>query len=68
MKTRSMLAVALLLSTAIITFGQSAPNKTTPLKVGAIAPDFTLADTKGEKVTLSKLNQPTVLVFYRGYW
>jgi peroxiredoxin Q/BCP len=39
---------------------------TTPLKVGDKAPDFTLLDTDGKPVTLSKLlNQgPVVLAFY----
>ena len=49
-------------------FGQSAVNKTTPLTAGATAPDFTLSGTDGRSLTLSKIKQPTVLVFYRGYW
>jgi cytochrome oxidase Cu insertion factor (SCO1/SenC/PrrC family) len=42
----------------------------TPVKVGEIAPDFTLEDQDGRKVTLSDArgNKPTVLVFYRGHW
>lgn len=37
-----------------------------PLKVGDKAPDFTLPDTEGHKVTLSKLLQegPVILAFY----
>ncbi len=37
-----------------------------PLKVGDKAPDFTLPDTEGNPVTLSKLLQegPVVLAFY----
>jgi peroxiredoxin Q/BCP len=36
------------------------------LKVGDRAPDFTLPDTEGEPVTLSKLLQrgPVILAFY----
>jgi cytochrome oxidase Cu insertion factor (SCO1/SenC/PrrC family) len=38
--------------------------------VGDSAPDFTLEDHRGGKVTLSesKGKSPVVLVFYRGYW
>lgn len=41
-----------------------------PLAVGQTAPDFTLVDHLGKKVTLSesKGKSPVVLVFYRGYW
>lgn len=37
-----------------------------PLKVGDKAPDFTLADTEGHPVTLSKLlaQGPVILAFY----
>lgn len=47
---------------------EKATSNTEPVKVGAIAPDFTLTSNKGENITLSKVNKPTVLVFYRGYW
>ena len=49
------------------------PSKGAP-QVGAQAPDFTLPDTNGNAVTLSRLlAQPdarngAVLIFYRGYW
>ena len=43
-------------------------SKTEPLKVGEIAPDFTLNDQNGKQTTLSKSKKPVVLVFYRGYW
>ena len=44
--------------------------------VGSKAPDFTLPDTNGNPVTLSKLYEAqrsargawVLLVFYRGYW
>ena len=38
----------------------------TPLKVGDKAPDFTLPDTDGKPVVLSKLLQqgPVILAFY----
>ncbi|OGV71574.1 MAG: hypothetical protein A3K19_09450 [Lentisphaerae bacterium RIFOXYB12_FULL_65_16] len=40
------------------------------LKVGDKAPDFSLPDAKGQKVTLSEVLKkgPVVLVFYRGEW
>ena len=43
-------------------------DKSEPLKTGEIAPDFTLNDTAGKQVTLSKAGMPVVLVFHRGYW
>ena len=37
--------------------------------VGQLAPDFTLVDQNGKRVTLSAgRGQKAVLVFYRGYW
>lgn len=47
-----------------------AQTATKPLGVGVAAPDFTLTDHHGRKVTLSdsKNKNPVVLVFYRGYW
>lgn len=41
-----------------------------PVKIGEMAPNFTLEDQNGQKVTLSALrgSGPTVLSFYRGNW
>ncbi len=41
-----------------------------PVRVGEVAPDFTLEDQNGQKVKLSEARgkSPVVLVFYRGYW
>ncbi len=41
-----------------------------PVQVGEVAPNFTLEDQNGQKVTLSDLrgSAPTVLAFYRGNW
>lgn len=41
-----------------------------PVKIGEMAPNFTLEDQNGQKVTLSALrgSAPTVLAFYRGNW
>jgi cytochrome oxidase Cu insertion factor (SCO1/SenC/PrrC family) len=40
------------------------------VKTGQQAPDFTLEDTDGNKITLSDFRgkKTVVLVFYRGYW
>jgi hypothetical protein len=40
------------------------------VKIGDKAPDFTLKDTQGREVSLSKLlgDGPVVLTFYRGIW
>jgi cytochrome oxidase Cu insertion factor (SCO1/SenC/PrrC family) len=45
-------------------------QRTGPVAVGEIAPDFTLQDQSGNQVTLSNARgkSPVVLVFYRGYW
>ena len=48
------------------TYGQ----RNGPISVGEVAPDFTLEDQDGHRVTLSAVRgkSPVVLVFYRGYW
>jgi cytochrome oxidase Cu insertion factor (SCO1/SenC/PrrC family) len=48
----------------------SAQQRSSPVEVGESAPDFTLEDQNGSKVTLSdaRNKSPVVLVFYRGYW
>lgn len=40
------------------------------VSVGELAPDFTLEDENGKKVSLSdsRGKDAVVLVFYRGYW
>lgn len=43
-------------------------KKDEPVKIGEIAPDFTLTTTDDEKITLSENKKPTMLVFYRGHW
>ncbi|MDQ3257870.1 MAG: peroxiredoxin family protein [Acidobacteriota bacterium] len=45
-------------------------GRRSPVQVGEMAPDFTLEDQQGRKVTLSSAQgeMPAVLVFYRGYW
>jgi len=44
--------------------------RNTLISAGEVAPDFTLDDQHGSKVTLSASvgKSPVVLVFYRGYW
>lgn len=41
-----------------------------PVKIGEMAPNFTLEDQNGQKVSLAALrgSVPTVLAFYRGNW
>jgi len=60
------LRLLLLASTAAgALFGQANPPKT-PLKVGDMAPDFTLQSTDGKKVTLSDFRgkKNVVLAFF----
>ena len=80
---KSIMGILLLLVASSLAEGQAqtapatAPVKnaegsarTAPLKVGEMAPDFTLEDQQGRKITLSAARgkAPVVLVFYRGYW
>jgi len=68
MKKVVFLTYAFLIVFTANAMAQTAANRSTPVPVGGVAPDFTLSDTDGRPVTLSKVRQPTVLVFYRGYW
>jgi len=49
---------------------ETVPQRAAPMTVGETAPDFTLEDQNGRKVTLTEWRgqNPVVLVFYRGYW
>lgn len=46
------------------------PTDRDRVRVGTLAPDFTLEDEKGAAVTLSDFRgkKNVVLVFYRGHW
>jgi cytochrome oxidase Cu insertion factor (SCO1/SenC/PrrC family) len=71
------LLLALLLSNASI-FAQLGPKDTgdfkptdlNRIKVGDMAPDFTLENADGKAISLSDYRgkKSVVLVFYRGYW
>ena len=65
------LAVAFLLMIGLVNATTArAQTVAKPVKVGDAAPNFTLVDYRGNKVTLSdsKGKSPVLLVFYRGYW
>ena len=49
---------------------QNSPQMNNTVKVGDMAPDFTLKNTSGSEVSLSSLldGGPVVLSFYRGRW
>ncbi len=71
--TTAFLMIAASSLTYAISFRESAPVATlrsSPVAVGEMAPDFTLEDHHGNKITLSKARgkSPVVLIFYRGYW
>ena len=70
--TRALFQTMVLLALAITTTPQSPAGgmRSIPIGVGDVAPDFTLADQNGHKVTLSdsRGKSSVVLVFYRGYW
>jgi hypothetical protein len=55
------------------TLGSRVPTGANVPKVGAKAPDFTLADASGKPAALAQLlgapgTKGVLLVFYRGYW
>lgn len=60
--------ITFVLVAALGALAQSA--RTEPVKVGDIAPDFTLSNNSGKQITLSETIKtgPIVLVFYRGSW
>lgn len=72
MRKNSISALLLVCLLAVAAAAQvekgSERSRTDALKIGETAPDFSLTDENGKTVTLSKLKQPAVLVFYRGYW
>ncbi len=61
-----------LLSLSVTAIAQSppTPQRSAPISVGDVAPNFTLEDQNKNKVTLADARHkgPVVLVFYRGYW
>lgn len=68
MKSRVLLTIAFIFCLGLNVFAQDSNQKT--IKTGDTAPDFTLTDQNGGRVTLSEAvkKSPVVLVFYRGYW
>lgn len=69
---KKLLPIILLISIGLCVNAHSVyyAQRTDPVAVGEVAPDFTLEDQSGLKVTLSDAHgkSPVVLVFYRGYW
>lgn len=61
---KQLIIICLLIFCAVVA------QRTSPVAVGDVAPDFTLEDQNGSKVTLSdsRGKNPVVLVFYRAYW
>jgi len=80
----SILALVSLLLVGVATFSffqaRAIPVSAGAPKVGQTAPDFTLADTSGQSVSMDQLFAPAaddsqvappkamLLIFYRGYW
>jgi cytochrome oxidase Cu insertion factor (SCO1/SenC/PrrC family) len=69
---KKLLPIFLLIAIGLCANAHSAIHgqRTGPVAVGEVAPDFTLQDQSANKVTLSDARgkSPVVLVFYRGYW
>lgn len=73
MKLFTALFQTIVLTSATLVANAQSPvpsPRSTPVGIGAVAPDFTLEDQNGHKVTLTdaRSKSPVVLVFYRGYW
>lgn len=68
-KTRAPIEVQELMQRATEDL-QNSPQMLNTIKVGALAPDFTLKNSHNTDVALSTLldNGPVVLSFYRGRW
>ena len=65
-----LLALSLLAHGAASAAAADKPARSTPLRAGEIAPDFTLEDADGRRHSLAaqRGKSAVVLVFYRGYW
>ncbi len=65
-----LLFMSVVLVPARSSLHQKPPEVVPAINVGMMAPDFTLEDSHGQKVTLAEevKKQPVVIVFYRGYW
>lgn len=65
-----LLQIALVVLICLCVKTEICAQRTGPVAAGEVAPDFTLQDQNGNKVTLSdaRAKNPVVLVFYRGYW
>lgn len=73
MRIAAIFLLLIALSCVSIAFSSeraTAQNRTSPVAVGEMAPDFTLTNHQGGRITLSEARgkSPVVLVFYRGYW
>ncbi len=69
----AFLSATLLLSTAVLSFGQTpadSPQTVQPLAVGAKMPAVSVHNAAGDAVALASLTagKPTILIFYRGGW
>ena len=66
---RILLALTALLSLTAPAAEAAASPQARPPAIGERAPDFTLRDQNGTRVSLAaQKGKKVVLVFYRGYW
>ncbi len=63
-------SIVLLSAAMAANLKSSSDERSTPVTVGEVAPDFTLEDQNRNNVAISDARgkSPVVLVFYRGYW
>jgi peroxiredoxin len=63
----SLLIISLALLVACAAKELRKPASHNAPTTGDTAPDFTLADAHGKKITLSQIKKPTLIIFYLGY-
>jgi hypothetical protein len=52
----------------VVALSADLPDPARGLPLGTPLPELALLDQGGERVELSRLEQPLVVVFYRGFW
>jgi predicted anti-sigma-YlaC factor YlaD len=61
-------AIALFFAWYTLSGSRQLPDAANALAIGAPLPRIALLDQTGQRVELAALDQPLVLVFYRGFW
>lgn len=62
------IALALFFAWYTLSGSRQLPDASNALAIGQPLPQLALLDSSGERVELAALDQPLVVVFYRGFW